>query len=89
MGVRYYRLHLTKISIVARRCDSREGVAKSAARSSLGGYVNLNRLLWISISELLVSGIVVGPDEGDEVGEGKTLQPSIRSPFVPRTTRNA
>lgn len=45
----------------------------------------MKRFLWISISELLVKGIVVGVG----VVAGETWHPSIRRPFVPSTTRNA
>lgn len=69
------------------RVDVRDGDANKAARMSFGGYENRNLFVWISISELLLSGIVVGDAASDMLGS--TLHPSTRSPFSPSTTRNA
>lgn len=46
----------------------------------------MKRFLWISISELLDIGTVVG---SAELEEGRTSHPSTRTPPDPRTTINA
>ena len=46
----------------------------------------MKRFLWISISELLDMGTVVGSAEFEE---GRTSHPSTRIPPDPRTTINA
>ena len=66
--------------------DLGRGVARSFARSAFGGYWKMNRRLKMSHSDPFVSGTVVGEDS---FPDGKKSEPSITTPFWPRTTRNA